>query len=876
GVVLLHGGIGLLMFSEILVGISAEEAQMHIKEGETVNYLQDIREVELAVVDQSAPDKDTTTAIPQSRLMEPFEDTIHPFFSRSFCRKMPESLRSIFQCKKGDPLITSDELPFDVVVVDYLQNSRMGPVGGTDGKVENPATKGLGLTTQATRITASTGVKSEAVDDTSVYVEFRKKGTSESLGVYLFNMLATRFQDSRARSGWTDAEIRANTPPFLYELSKPQLLEVDGKKYDVALRFKRAYKPFSVQLTDVRFDKYIGTNTAKNYSSDVVLTDGGMSVQRHIWMNNPLRYGGETFYQSNYMQDPLTGQEATGLQVVTNTGWMIPYVSCMIVAVGMLFQFGLTLFRFLGRSARGRAVDSPADTISGKPVAQTAEPVLLPTRPGTADWILAGLAVLACVAMVIGEGFGRKTGFGDFDLEQAAKIPVVYEGRIKPIDSLARNTMQVISNHDNVPDTGSTKLTAIRWLFDVMSGASDQKDGTPRSEFHKVFRIDNPEMADFFQLEWRKSHLYSRREIAKQADRFHAEVDRLREKRGNEKEIALRTEVAKAIASEVTKDAVGDIPDAKVAGNSTEIASEIASEIENAKGNVDARLIAKLIARVIVRTDVKADAKVIAQEIARVNQKAIAKAGAGAVAGAIDREYAAAQQNFDAFERKMLDLDRRIRAYTAVEASMAVKQFPANPDAELIEAFRAQAPRVRAMVESNEQKLMKGLPPLAVPMVSSDGKHDLVEWKPLVTATERDYILAKILKQQDPSRAVALWNEILTSYAEEKPQVFNRAVRSYLDLIADTRPAEYQPAKTGFEAFYNRVAPFKIAWTLYLLAGIGTLIGWLMAVAGVGRPVQWATFIGLLVIFVLHTASLMGRMYISGRPPVTNLYSSAV
>src|SRR5262249_8629823 len=69
----------------------------------------------------------------------------------------------------------------------------------------------------------------------------------------------------------------------------------------------------------------------------------------HIWMNNPLRFAGETFYQSSYDRDPRTGIEVTGLQVVSNTGWMIPYVSCMIVGVGMLFQFSVTLLRFLNR-----------------------------------------------------------------------------------------------------------------------------------------------------------------------------------------------------------------------------------------------------------------------------------------------------------------------------------------------------------------------------------------------------------------------------------------------------------------------------------------------------------------------------------------------
>jgi len=48
GIVLLHSGVGLMMFSELLVGTTAVESQMHIVEGDTVSFVQDIRTTELA------------------------------------------------------------------------------------------------------------------------------------------------------------------------------------------------------------------------------------------------------------------------------------------------------------------------------------------------------------------------------------------------------------------------------------------------------------------------------------------------------------------------------------------------------------------------------------------------------------------------------------------------------------------------------------------------------------------------------------------------------------------------------------------------------------------------------------------------------------
>src|SRR4029079_7718761 len=109
------------------------------------------------------------------------------------------------------------------------------------------------------------------------------------------------------------------------------------------------YKPYAITLLDVRKDDYIGTNTPRNYSSDIQLVDADHNVdeKKHIWMNNPLRYAGETFYQSGYTPGP-EGEVST-LQVVKNTGWLIPYVACMIVVTGMAVQFGISFSRFLSR-----------------------------------------------------------------------------------------------------------------------------------------------------------------------------------------------------------------------------------------------------------------------------------------------------------------------------------------------------------------------------------------------------------------------------------------------------------------------------------------------------------------------------------------------
>src|SRR5258708_4338367 len=64
-----------------------------------------------------------------------------------------------------------------------------------------------------------------------------------------------------------------------------------------------------------------------------------------IYMNHPLRYQGLTFYQSGFDNNDTT----TILQVVQNPSWLIPYVSCSLIALGMVIQFGMHLTSFVRR-----------------------------------------------------------------------------------------------------------------------------------------------------------------------------------------------------------------------------------------------------------------------------------------------------------------------------------------------------------------------------------------------------------------------------------------------------------------------------------------------------------------------------------------------
>jgi hypothetical protein len=127
----------------------------------------------------------------------------------------------------------------------------------------------------------------------------------------------------------------------------PQSFTVDNHVWQVVLRNRRYYKPYSIQLLQFRHDIYPGTEIPKNFSSRVLLQrpDTGENREVLIYMNNPLRYAGETYYQASYDKD----NRGTILQVVHNPSWLTPYFACILVGFGLVIHFAIHLLGFTFR-----------------------------------------------------------------------------------------------------------------------------------------------------------------------------------------------------------------------------------------------------------------------------------------------------------------------------------------------------------------------------------------------------------------------------------------------------------------------------------------------------------------------------------------------
>jgi len=161
------------------------------------------------------------------------------------------------------------------------------------------------------------------------------------------------------------------------------------------------------------------------------------------------------------------------------------------------------------------------------------------------------------------------------------------------------------------------------------------------------------------------------------------------------------------------------------------------------------------------------------------------------------------------------------------------------------------------------------------------------EWSLLMQA-ELELLRNRVLKQPI-NPATASLSSLLATYAQGDVATFNKQLSDYRRQLAGYErsldAAANQLAKAGvarseilsqpkidFEVFFNQFSPFYYAAALYVFAFALGVISWIGWTGPLRRASMWL----LWLTFALHTYALWSRIYISGRPPITNLYSTAI
>ncbi len=343
-----------------------------------------------------------------------------------------------------------------------------------------------------------------------------------------------------------------------------------------------------------------------------------------------------------------------------------------------------------------------------------------------------------------------------FHLDELGKLPIAEGGRIKPFDTLARTTLQYLSERQVVKAdeyrSETEDIAATQWLLEVISNVDA---GFDRS----VFRISNVELVEMLGLKPKPGYFrYSYNEVLSDRKILQEQLDK-----------------AQAVSP-------------------------------------------------YDRTIVQIKTLELATKIATLH-KVINAFGSPKFGSEPDK----IREQVQSAMRQVEDLNRS-------EAACAV--FPQDASADWMTLFEAE---LQSMLDAAQQQKLN-------------------------PATEN-------------------WALALIAYSKQDAEQFNNAVsmlsnatEAYENRINENRAEGLAKAeiisqsKLRFEHFFQGFSPFYYCSACYLIAFAVTAASWLGMPRILGRS---ATAV-IVITFLVHTFALVARVYISGRPPVTNLYSSAI
>lgn len=119
--------------------------------------------------------------------------------------------------------------------------------------------------------------------------------------------------------------------------------------------------------------------------------------------------------------------------------------------------------------------------------------------------------------------------------------------------------------------------------------------------------------------------------------------------------------------------------------------------------------------------------------------------------------------------------------------------------------------------------------------------------------------------------------KLLQDYRDNDADSFNAGLTSFASMVDTEFHATARKAR--YEVIFNQIQPFYTASILYVMAFLFGCFGLLssqLSKSGLSKTLL-ATMTSLIIAaFILQTLGITSRVYLQGRPPITNLYSSAV
>ena len=372
--------------------------------------------------------------------------------------------------------------------------------------------------------------------------------------------------------------------------------------------------------------------------------------------------------------------------------------------------------------------------------------------------VLVGLGIVAA-------SFVPPRNATDFNLLGFGRLPVVVNGRVKPLDTVARTTLLVFQSSQNIPTPDGKKLTPDAWLLDVVFNG-------PKADTYQHFEINHPDVLALFNLrseEGRGGRRFSFQQIEKNISELQRQA-----KLVEPVESALRTPFQKAVV-------------------------QLYSNV-----GLYFRLKGSLVA-----------------------------------------------PDHKDFLAELLTFQKNVAA--GVEAVRA-KQAGKPHDTALADQMMETGGRFARM---SELAYLLAVPP-------EEGEANASGWKKV-----GESLLDSFQSGRVPSSAM-VYAGLARTWRAGQAKEFNELLSLYQAQLDKSFATTLK--KSSAEVRFNAANPFYTSMVLYVLAFLVAVISWLKWPAELGRAAFWLTTFAWL----LTTAGIAMRMWLEGRPPVTNLYSSAL
>jgi len=348
---------------------------------------------------------------------------------------------------------------------------------------------------------------------------------------------------------------------------------------------------------------------------------------------------------------------------------------------------------------------------------------------------------------------------GEFDLGAFSRIPVLVGGRIKPLDTVARNSLLIMRGKQTVYIPDGKTLAATRWLADTLF------DGKV-ADTYPVFAVANQEVLGMFGMP--------------QQDKRYCTFDELR----------------------------NYLPQIEEQGKaSSETDSKERTPFQTAIFNLRNSL-------------------VLYQQL----KNSVHPEGT-------------------------VDFAKEINTYaeTIFAGTASLKEGATPLEKERMNLLKTSLARYQAQTDSS---YMRVVAPLA------DGQ--AMDW-----LTTGDALIRVDSPESIPA-PVSAFADMGDAYRAGDNVAFSKVTKEYAGWLSIQHPD--WTLRSNYELRFNQMEPFYQSMVLYVGAFLLACCSWLVCPKGLRKT----AFLILLLALVVHSFGMFSRMWLQGRPPVTNLYSSAI